>query len=151
MKKIFQIFGLIILIQLNSNAQVIYDKFEKKDNSIKGSIIFKNQVDSLKLNKNQSEISLLYLTSDFPYPLPASDLINIHIYWDSRFEVNNSIINIYDIKGYKIENSENIKIIKYSSQDGLLQWNTTTNNSGIYFITMEFNQTKKVFTVLVSK
>ncbi|MCX6156247.1 MAG: hypothetical protein NT007_19015 [Candidatus Kapabacteria bacterium] len=73
-----------------------------------------------------------------PYPIPSSSIIKAKLYWGDQFDISQADINIYDIKGDKIEGKLNITISNCQQYSCDLQWDCSSVQAGTYFIIINY-------------
>lgn len=103
------------------------------------------------INKIQTEENPTYFYSFPPYPLPASDFVMTHIYWDPNFDMENADISVYDISGTKVAGRESIQIEKESVWSGYLRWDCSNVANGIYLINVKLKNAQVTIRVIVGK
>jgi len=89
-----------------------------------------------------------YLYSMPPYPIPATNRVQVEIYWDTGLDINNAEIKIYNIYGEEISSKNSIEIIPESNWYGKLIWNCEGNEPGVYIITIAYGTEKKAIKVI---
>jgi hypothetical protein len=89
-----------------------------------------------------------YLYSMPPYPIPATNRVQVEIYWDTGLDINNAEIKIYNIYGEEISSKNSIEIIPESNWYGKLIWNCEGNEPGVYIITINYGTEKKAIKVI---
>ncbi len=98
----------------------------------------------------QTEIQTpIYNTS--PYPNPARNLILTKIYWDMSYDIDKAYITIYDYKGNSISGRQDIDINRLNNYSGILSWDCSKYNSGLYFIMIKLGNSTRSIPVIVSK
>ena len=97
----------------------------------------------------------LYYTNHFyagnPYPLPGRNLIKTLISYDMSFDLEESIMGIYDLSGEKVQGKENIKVNHLNKASAEFIWNCSAVPSGIYFILVRHNGITDSIPIVVEK
>lgn len=68
-----------------------------------------------------------------PYPIPASSIVKSHIYWNQEFNIENADFRIYNLFGFEL-NNQNVSIKKIEGFSGILSWDCSGVQAGIYFL-----------------
>lgn len=84
-------------------------------------------------NVNELE-TINYLYCYPPYPQPAKNIVNILIYWNFVFELNDSNVSIYNVAGNQIFTKGKISLEYLNNYSGLIKWNCSDIEPGIYII-----------------
>lgn len=92
-----------------------------------------------------------YLYVMFPYPQPAVNVIKTFIYWDSGKRLNPSDIEIYDLSGAKLDIRSKLSIEPQNAYSGLLIWDCTGVENGIYLININHGTENRTIKVAVGK
>ncbi len=97
----------------------------------------------------------LYYTNHFyagnPYPLPGRNLIKTLISYDMSFDLEESIMGVYDLSGEQVQNKENIEINWLNKASAEFIWNCSAVPSGIYFILVRHNGITDSIPIVVEK
>ena len=102
---------------------------------------------SVEDNSQIEEVSYLYTTP--PYPNPSVSEVTAKFYWDSRIDIDNSDIAVFDITGNKVSGKENLTLEKLNEWSGNIKWNCVGVPSGTYLIKIQHgNNTKSVKVVV---
>lgn len=103
------------------------EKFTKKSKQYsKESLVDKVEIE-IPLNGN-------YLYAFPPYPIPANSSVNTMIYWDTKLNINNAEMLVYDINGTKICGKERISLSQLNEYSGIVTWNSAGNKPGVYLL-----------------
>ncbi len=98
---------------------------------------------------NVEKRSFLYIKP--PFPLPSSSLINFHVYWDLGFNFNDSNIEIFNLNQKKIDVSGKINIKYLSNIEGIITWDSSKENNGIYIVKINQGSETRIQKVMVQK
>ena len=97
----------------------------------------------------------LYYTNHFyagnPYPLPGRNLIKTFVTYDKSFDLEESILGVYDLSGEQVQNKENIEINWLNKASAEFIWNCSAVPSGIYFILVRHNGITDSIPIVVEK
>ncbi len=97
----------------------------------------------------------LYYTNHFyagnPYPLPGRNLIKTLISYDMSFDLEESILGVYDLSGEQVQNKEHIEINWLNKASAEFIWNCSAVPSGIYFILVRHNGITDSIPIVVEK
>jgi len=99
---------------------------------------------------DESEIKT-YLTYLPPYPNPAGNLVRADIYWDTRYDIDNADIGIFNYAGIKISDKKNITIDKKSNFGGTLVWDCSSYSPGVYFIIIRHGNASRLIPIVVNR
>jgi uncharacterized repeat protein (TIGR03803 family) len=92
-----------------------------------------------------------YFWASPAYPMPASSIAKSRIYWDSDFDMDGSVMGVYNILGNQISTKDKININKLQSYMGILEWDCREVPSGVYFIVINHNSKTDVIPVIVER
>jgi hypothetical protein len=93
------------------------------------------------------EVSYIYTMP--PYPNPTVSEVTAKFYWDSRIDIDNSEIAVFDITGNKVSGKENLTLEKLNEWSGNIKWNCVGQPKGTYLIKIQHgNNTKSVKVVV---
>ncbi|GAB1370394.1 hypothetical protein MASR1M45_04550 [Candidatus Kapaibacterium sp.] len=92
-----------------------------------------------------------YLYTYPPYPLPATNEVHSLIYWDTSTDIENGDMAVYSIYGTKVAGKEKLRIDKLTSYSGILVWDCSDVQSGIYLITIKHGTESRAVKVIVNK
>ncbi len=96
---------------------------------------------------NLEEVSYLYTLP--PYPNPTVSEVTAKFYWDSRIDIDNSEIGVFDLNGNKVSGKENLSLEKLNEWSGNIKWNCIGQPKGTYLIKIQHgNNTKSVKVVV---
>jgi len=98
----------------------------------------------------QIETDKVLLYSFPPYPLPANNTVKSIIYWNSKYDINDSEISVFDLFGTKIS-SNIITMDKINHYSALLTWDCGGLISGVYFIYINLKGEYITIPVIISK
>ncbi len=104
---------------------------------------------SIENTENQIE-EVNYLYTMPPYPNPTRSEVTAKFYWDSRIDIDNSEIAVYDITGNKVSGKENLSLEKLNEWSGNIKWNCTGVPSGTYLIKIQHGNNTKTVKVVVN-
>ena len=97
----------------------------------------------------------LYYTNHFyagnPYPLPGRNLIKTYVTYDKSFDLEESIMGVYDLSGEQVQNKEHIEINWLNKASAEFIWNCSAVPSGIYFILVRHNGITDSIPIVVEK
>jgi hypothetical protein len=146
MKKIYKIILLaliliinfnIILAQNNRNAIAgVNNKIAVLKNSNDNTLetLMHNEINKINSAKIETPLSENYLYAYPPYPMPAKECINCLLFWDSKLDINNAKMCVYDMNCNSICGKEKITLNRHSDFSGIVTWNSNGVSKGIYFI-----------------
>jgi len=86
-----------------------------------------------------------------PYPNPAKNIVKTEIYWDLRHDIEKSDIGIYDYKGVRVSDKNDFTIDFRNSSSGILTWDCSKYDSGVYFIVIKHGDATRTIPVVVSR
>jgi photosystem II stability/assembly factor-like uncharacterized protein len=86
-----------------------------------------------------------------PYPQPAGNDVNIKIYWDMSYDINNAEFSAFNIYGERVSGNENFRMTVEKGYSGVLNWDCSSASSGIYFILIKHGETTKSVPVIILK
>jgi hypothetical protein len=126
-------------IEFNSNALTQDEYIELKGEAI----------DTIKTSvEDIEEISYLYTLP--PYPNPTVSEVTAKFYWDSRIDIDNSDIAVFDITGNKVSGKENLTLEKLNEWSGNIKWNCANQPKGTYLIKIQHGNNTKTVKVVVN-
>jgi photosystem II stability/assembly factor-like uncharacterized protein len=102
------------------------------------------------VSDEQTEVNN-YLWAFNPYPLPASHEVRTKIYWDASIDIEDDEINVYDIYGNKVADKDDVVIDKMTKYSGILKWDCSAVNSGIYLIHIKHGTRDWTIKVMVNR
>lgn len=85
-----------------------------------------------------------------PYPNPTRREVTAKFYWDSRIDIDNSDISVFDLNGNKVSGKENLTLEKLNEWSGNIKWNSTGQPSGTYLIKIQHGNNTKTVKVVVN-
>ena len=91
-----------------------------------------------------------YIYTMPPYPNPTQSEVTAKFYWDSRIDIDNSEIAVFDLNGNKVSGKENLSLEKLNEWSGNIKWNCTGVPSGTYLIKIQHGNNTKSVKVLVN-
>jgi hypothetical protein len=91
--------------------------------------------DPTSVENNIEEVSYLYTMP--PYPNPTVSEVTAKFYWDSRIDIDNSEIAVFDITGNKVSSKENLILEKLNEWSGNIKWNCVGQPIGTYTIQIQ--------------
>jgi hypothetical protein len=94
------------------------------------------------------EVNYLYTTP--PYPNPTVSEVTAKFYWDSRIDIDNSEIGVFDITGNKVSGKENLTLEKLNEWSGNIKWNCVGQPNGTYLIKIQHGNNTKTVKVVVN-
>jgi photosystem II stability/assembly factor-like uncharacterized protein len=106
-------------------------------------------VSSIENSENQIE-EVNYLYTMPPYPNPTSSVVTAKFYWDSRIDIDNSEIGVFDLNGNKVSGKENLSIEKLNEWSGNIKWNCIGQTKGTYLIKIQHGNNTKTVKVVVN-
>ncbi len=151
-----QLTDLNLYCILPNNGHFLYN-LQKFDNELFG--IYKDDVNPKNFykimysNKNNTsvenieEVNYLYTTP--PYPNPTISEVTAKFYWDSRIDIDNSDIAVFDITGNKVSGKENLTLEKLNEWSGNIKWNCANQPKGTYLIKIQHGNNTKTVKVVV--
>jgi len=92
-----------------------------------------------------------YLYSFPAYPNPAKNFVSCDIYWDLRHDIEKSDIGIYDYKGVRVADRNDFTIDFRNSSSGILTWDCSKYDSGVYFIIIKHGDATRTIPVVVNR
>jgi hypothetical protein len=98
--------------------------------------------------ENIQEVNYLYTMP--PYPNPTVSEVTAKFYWDSRIDIDNSEIGVFDISGNKVSGKENLSIEKLNEWSGNIKWNCVGQPKGTYLIKIQHGNNTKTVKVVVN-
>ncbi len=118
---------------LKKNTQINRDSLKKLD------LLTKKKQNLIKVAKVEIETPIdgNYLYTCPPYPLPSKGNVNTLIYWDTKLDINNAEMTVYNINCDKICGKERITINKLSEYNGIVTWDGTGYQTGVYLLTIK--------------
>ena len=90
-----------------------------------------------------------YLYTYPAYPLPARNEVNARIYWDSKLDILNSDMGIYDLSGNKVCGKDALQVNKTSEWSGVVTWNPKGVAAGVYFLHIKHGNKSKSIKLLI--
>jgi photosystem II stability/assembly factor-like uncharacterized protein len=97
---------------------------------------------------DEKEISNSITTSP-PYPLPSKQIVNTLINWNSKIDIANADMALYNSLGEKVCGKEKINFQQQSPNSGIVTWNAEDNPSGVYFLHISAANEKKVISFVI--
>ncbi len=73
------------------------------------------------------------------YPNPVKDIVRSKVYWDLNFEPEESIVGVYNIFGELVDKKEKVFVSNICINSAILEWDSTGNGNGIYFIIVKYH------------
>jgi len=132
---------------LNDSTSTIFAYYSLINNYV---IWFAKAKNATSVIEGQTEIQTpIYNTT--PYPNPARNIIRTKIYWDLRYDINKADISIYDYKGNRINGRQDVDINRLNNYSGILSWDCSKYNSGLYFIMIKLGNSTRSIPVIVNK
>src|SRR3989339_334385 len=104
----------------------------------------------VKVDDNKIETERVLLWNSPPYPIPGTNIIKSDIYWNKFYKIEDAKINVYDIQGFKLNNN-NIVIEPRTTYSGILKWDCSNINNGIYIIQIKLSGGSISFPVIISR
>src|SRR3989339_16889 len=96
----------------------------------------------------QVEVSnYLYLSK--PYPNPTQDYVKTKFYWDMSNNINDAIIEVYDIMGNVVSDRKQILFNQINNYSGEITWLTKNQQSGVYIISVKLGGDTKAVPVVI--
>lgn len=112
-----------------------------------------NLDNSNKLQYNKFAIDIgkedNYLYAYPPYPLPATNYVQFLLYWDTTLDIKDSEIAVYDINGNKICGKEKFILDQMSLYNGIMTWNSSGIDRGIYIIQIKHGTKTETVKVMI--
>lgn len=102
-------------------------------------------------NTTSVESPKITLRTYSAYPNPATNMVKAELYWESGFDIRESIKGVYDINGNLVADKNAIKIINSDNYSGTLEWNCSNYQSGLYFIFIEHGNNKQSVPIMIIK
>ncbi|MFA7325123.1 MAG: T9SS type A sorting domain-containing protein [Candidatus Kapaibacterium sp.] len=125
-----------------SNGNVILTKY--KDDTRKSKDFYLDNYYKIVADKTTDvEITTVALRTYEAYPNPTTGKVFAEIYWQSGFDIFESIKGVYDISGNLVSTREQIALTKSHNYSGLLEWDSSSHPSGIYFIVIKHGNNKQ--------
>jgi hypothetical protein len=90
-----------------------------------------------------------YLYAYPPYPLPAKESVHTLIYWDTKLNINNAEMGVYNFLGAKVCGKERISLSQNSNWSGIVTWDATGTPPGIYFLQIKHGTRTKAIKMLI--
>ena len=103
---------------------------------------------SVEDNSQIEEMNYLYTMP--PYPNPTRSEVTAKFYWDSRIDIDNSEIAVFDITGNKVSGKENLTLEKLNEWSGNIKWNCVGQPKGTYLIKIQHGNNTKAVKVVVN-
>ncbi len=103
---------------------------------------------SVEDNSKIEDVNYLYTMP--PYPNPTVSEVTAKFYWDSRIDIDNSEIAVYDITGNKVSGKESLTLEKLNEWSGNIKWNCVGVPSGTYLIKIQHGNNTKTVKVVVN-
>jgi hypothetical protein len=104
---------------------------------------------SVENTENQIE-EVNYLYTMPPYPNPTRSDVTAKFYWDSRIDIDNSEIGVFDLNGNKVSGKENLTFDKLNEWSGNIKWNCVGQPKGTYLIKIQHGNNTKSLKVVVN-
>jgi hypothetical protein len=123
---------------------VVWDIISHKSHSYNVSL---KTITDVKIKVNTKT----YLYSYPPYPNPAKNFVRTKIYWDQRYDINKADISIYDYLGNKIAGQNELNLTAENNYSGILSWDCSKYDSGVYFIFIKHGDATRSIPVIVSR
>jgi hypothetical protein len=92
-----------------------------------------------------------YLYSNLPYPNPAKSIVNVEVFWDQYDNLTEADLSLYDYLGNKINFHKEIILSIKNSYSGILTWDCTKYDNGLYFIVIKHGDATRSIPVVVSR
>jgi hypothetical protein len=105
-------------------------------------------ISGLENTKNVEEVTYLYTMP--PYPNPTRSEVTAKFYWDSRIDIDNSEIAVFDLNGNKVSGKENLILEKLNEWSGNIKWNCIGQPKGTYLIKIQHGNNTKTVKVVVN-
>ncbi len=87
-----------------------------------------------------------------PYPIPAMNYVSCQIFWDQRYDINNSVFKVYNIYGTVVSEGEGISLNKNNAYSGVLTWSPSSDLPvGTYYIKINHGDAVKVVPVILMR
>ncbi|MCX7736185.1 MAG: hypothetical protein N2319_05690 [Candidatus Kapabacteria bacterium] len=86
-----------------------------------------------------------------PYPQPANNHINIKLYWDLSYDINNADFSVYNFLGEKVAGKEEFILTYEKDYSGILKWDCSKVNNGFYVVVIKHGNTIKSIPVIIMK
>jgi hypothetical protein len=84
-----------------------------------------------------------------PYPIPAKETVSCLIYWDTKLDIKDAEMGVYDINCNKICGKEKIQLTKHSENSGVITWNASATINSIYFIQIKHGTATLIIKVII--
>ena len=97
----------------------------------------------------EKEIERNYIYTYPPYPNPANSQINVLTYWDINLPMKESDISVYNLNGVKLDTKDKINIIKQADYYGIVTWDCSGEQPGIYIVRIAHGTEEKAVKVIV--
>lgn len=97
------------------------------------------------------EVPKVVLRTYSAYPNPATNIVKAELYWESGFDIKESIKGVYDINAKLVANRNEIKLINSDNYAGTIEWNCSSHQSGLYFIVIEHGNNRQSIPIMIVK
>ena len=78
-------------------------------------------------------------------------MVKAELYWESGFDIRESIKGVYDINGNLVADKYAIKLTNSDNYSGTLEWNCSNYQSGLYFIFIDHGNNKQSIPIMIMK
>ncbi|MEI6088926.1 MAG: hypothetical protein WCR42_00585 [bacterium] len=105
----------------------------------------------VKSGKVEIEIPISgnYLYAFPPYPIPAKEHVSSLIYWDTKLDIKDAEMGVYDINCNKICGKEKIILNRQTDYCGVVTWNSNAVVKGIYFIQIKHGTATLMIKIII--
>lgn len=103
-------------------------------------------------NNETAQTNNTYLYNYPPYPIPAKDIVNCSIHWDTRYDIKDAKLAVYNIFGEMIDNNpQNIYINASQAYEGTLTWDCKNQAAGVYLLSVKYGTIDKKIPILIGR
>jgi hypothetical protein len=107
-------------------------------------------IDTIKTSVENNIEEVAYLYTMPPFPNPTVSEVTAKFYWDSRIDIDNSEIGVFDLNGNKVSGKENLTFDKLNEWSGNIKWNCVGQSKGTYLIKIQHGNNTKTVKVVVN-
>lgn len=136
-----------------SNSELFWSKnFFHNENKIylvTNIAFYELDLEELGINLKVERKNALHLYP--PYPQPSSISVRIRILWDNSLPFNIEDIEIYNLSGEKIDIKGKILIEKESANIGIINWDNSGVEPGIYLVKTTHGTATRITKVMVMR
>jgi hypothetical protein len=112
--------------------------------------IYRVKTNTSTLVSQEIEINT-YLYYNLPYPNPAKNIVNVKVFWDRYDNLIEADFSLFDYLGNEINFHKEVIFSIKNSCSGILTWDCTKYDNGLYFIVIKHGDATRSIPVVVSR